>query len=72
MSLSLHHRQSGHSLLLENKPLNAFKHPEKDEQDTDILNPSKLDGLPEARAIGERSMLRNKLKTAEILLCEDR
>lgn len=51
------------NLVLENKCLNAFKDPEEDEEDADILNPGKFDGFPEARTIGGgRSQGRNNDK----------
>lgn len=51
------------NLVLENKSLDAFKDPEEDEEDADILNPGKFDGFPEAGAIGGgRSQGRNNDK----------
>lgn len=35
-------------LVLEDKPLDAFKHPDEDQEDADVLNPGELDGFPES------------------------
>lgn len=48
-------RRYGHgcyNLVLEHESLDAFKDPEEDEEDADVLDPRKLDGFPEAWAIG--------------------
>lgn len=47
----------GYDLVLENKSLDSLKDPQKDEEDTDVLNPGKFDGFPEARAVGGRRQL---------------
>ena len=51
-------RYSSKNLVLENKLLDAFKDPEEDEEDTDILDPGKFDGFPETRTIGGGRRLR--------------
>lgn len=53
-------RDGGYNLVLENKFFYTFKNPEENEKDTDVLNPGKLDGFPEARAVGGCSQLREK------------
>lgn len=52
------HGYGGYNLVLENKSLHSLKHPEKDEEDADILYPGKFDGFPEARPIGRGKQLR--------------
>lgn len=54
------HRYGGYNLILENKSLDALKDPEEDEEDTDILNPGKFDGFPEARTVSGWRQLRQK------------
>lgn len=44
----------GQNLVLEDKSLDALEDPEEDEQDADVLDPGRLDGLPEAGAVGGR------------------
>lgn len=53
-------RDGGYNLVLENKFFYTLKNPEENEKDADILNPGKLDGFPEARAVGGRGQLREK------------
>lgn len=52
------HGYGAYNLVLENKSLHSLKHPERDEEDTDILYPGKFDGFPEARPVGGGKRLR--------------
>lgn len=46
------YRYRSKHLVLENKSLNTLKHPEKNQEHTDVLYPGKFDGFPEAGAVG--------------------
>lgn len=48
-------------MVLENKCLDAFKDPEKDQENADILDPGKLDGFPEARIIGDGKQVKEEM-----------
>lgn len=52
--MGLHHGewQSGQDLVLEHKGLHTCEHPEEDQQHAHILDPGKLDGLPEPGSVG--------------------
>lgn len=45
-------RNRGQNLVLKHKPLDTLGDPQEDQEDTDILDPGQLDGLPEAGTIG--------------------
>lgn len=60
MSFPHRYGYGGYNLVLENKSLDAFKNPEEDEEDTDVLNPGKFNGFPEARMVGGGRLLRQK------------
>lgn len=60
MRFSNRYWYSSDNLVLENKSLDAFKDPEEDEEDADILDPCKLDGFPEAGMIGGWRQLRQE------------
>lgn len=57
----------GYNLVLENKFLHSLKDPQKDEEDTDVLNPGKFDGFPEAGAVGGWTQLSWKLECLNVV-----
>lgn len=46
------YRNGSKYLVLEDKSLDTLKHPKKNQEHADVLDPGELDGFPEARAVG--------------------